>query len=301
MNVRRVLGGIGRVMIMAGTLILLFVAYQLWGTGLQTAQAQDDLESQFEEQADRYAAENPEPDTEPAREPGSDDEPVNTEIPAPPETGDVVGRIEIPSIGENWLFSEGVGLDVLKSGPGRYEGTPMPGEEGNAAIAGHRTTYGQPFHNIDKLGPGDEIIVTYITGAQFTYEYRETEIVTPDRVDVIENTDDDRLTLTACHPKYSAAERIVVSSALVGEPLPPKSIDEGPQELALDTESLDGESASKRPAVLWGLAAALVFVTMWAVGRWWKRLPAYVIGTPLFLIVLFVFFENFSRLLPAAY
>jgi sortase A len=297
MDLRRVLGGLGRVMMTAGTLILLFVAYQLWGTGLRTAQAQNDLEAEFDEQAAAFAAENPEP----APTPEGAADPAGTVIPPVPETGDVVGRIEIPAIGENWMFLEGVGLDVLKDGPGHYGGTPLPGEEGNASIAGHRTTYGQPFHNIDQLGPGDEIIVTYITGAQFVYEYRETEIVAPDRVDVIEATDDDRLTLTACHPKYSAAERIVVRSALVGEPLPPQPVDDRAEPVGLGVESLDGESVSRWPAVLWGVAAALVFAAIWAVGRWWRRIPAYVIGAPVFLVVLFLFFENFSRLLPAAY
>ncbi|MEL7207922.1 MAG: class E sortase [Actinomycetota bacterium] len=299
MNVRRVLGGVGRVMIATGVLILLFVAYQLWGTGLRTAQAQNDLEAQFEEQAEAYAAENPEPAEPDPAEPA--DPPTDTVIPPPPTTSEIVGRIEIPSIGENWMFLQGVGLDVLKDGPGHYEGTPLPGEEGNAAIAGHRTTYGQPFHNIDQLGPGDRIIVTYITGARFEYEYRETEIVSPDRVDVIENTEDDRLTLTACHPKYSAAERIVVRAALVGQPLPPQPVQDTGEPVVLQAESLDGEAADRLPAFLWGFAAAAVFGLAWAVGHWWRKLPAYLIGTPVFLVVLFVFFENFSRLLPAAY
>lgn len=299
MSVRRVLGGVGRVMIAAGSLILLFVAYQLWGTGLRTAQAQDDLESQFEQQAEAFAQDSPTPTTTRDADPA----PVSSEIPPPPVTGEPIGRIEIPSIGVNWIFLEGVGLDVLKEGPGHYVGTPLPGEEGNAALAGHRTTYGQPFHRIDELGAGDRIIVTYYTGARFVYEYRETEIVSPDRIDVIQDTDDNRLTLTACHPKYSAAERIVVRSALVGRPLPPQppnpESDVGP--VGLITDSLDGESASKLPALLWGLAAAAVFAVIWALGHFWRRLPAYVIGAPAFLIVLFVFFENFSRLLPAAY
>jgi sortase A len=294
-TVRRVLGGIGRVMITAGTLILLFVAYQLWGTGLRTAQAQNDLEAEFEAQAEQYATDNPAPDPDP----GDDPEPVSTEIPPPPAIGEGTGRIEIPAIGVDWVFLEGVALEVLKDGPGHYEGTPLPGEEGNAALAGHRTTYGQPFHNLDQLGPGDRIIVTYITGARFEYEYRETEIVSPDRVEVIANTEDDRITLTACHPKYSASERIVVRAALVGEPLPPRSAANEP--VAPAPASLDGESASRAPAVLWGLAAALVFTAIWAAGRWWRRLPAYLIGAPILVVVMFLFFENFSRLLPAAY
>ena len=293
MDLRRVLGGIGRAMIAAGTLILLFVAYQLWGTGIHTARAQDDLQSQFEDQAAEYAEQNP------VEEPAADNEtPVSTVIPPPPVTGDVIGRIEIPRIGVDWYFLQGVGLDVLKDGPGHYENTPLPGEEGNAALAGHRTTYGQPFHRIDELGPGDRIVVTYITGARFVYEYRETTIVSPGQVEVLDNSEDNRLTLTACHPKYSAAERIVVTSRLVGVPRPPQPVPDAPAE---SIDSLDGERPPRTPAVLWGLAAALVWLAAWALGRWWRRLPAYLLGLPAFLVVLYIFFENFSRLLPSAY
>jgi sortase A len=295
MDLRRVLGGIGRVMITAGALILLFVAYQLWGTGIHTARAQDGLQSQFEQQAEDYAAENPvEGPT------GDDAAPVSSVIPPPPVTGEVIGRIEIPRIGVDWYFLQGVGLDVLKDGPGHYEGTPLPGEEGNAALAGHRTTYGQPFHRIDELGPGDRIVVTYITGARFVYEYRETKIVSPSQVEVLDESEDNRLTLTACHPKYSAAERIVVTSRLVGVPRPPQPspVAETPSSAV---DSLDGERSPRTPAVLWGLAAALVGLAAWALGRWWRRLPAYLIGLPVFLVVLYIFFENFSRLLPSAY
>jgi sortase A len=283
MRVARALGGVGRVMITTGVLILLFVAYQLWGTGLQTAQAQNKLEDRFARQSERL------------------DRAEATEIPDVPAVGEWVGRIRIPSIGLDWIFLEGVGLDVLKDGPGHYEGTPLPGQKGNAAIAGHRTTYGQPFHRLDELSQGDRIRIDYATGATFRYEYRGTEIVSPDRVDVLEDKGDDRLTLTACHPKFSAAERIVVRAVLIeveGQPPPPATVTGAD---TLDTTSLDGEGAADTPAILWGLAAAMIWFAAWAVGRAWRRVPAYAMGLPLFLGALFVFFENFSRLLPAAY
>jgi sortase A len=291
----RVLGVIGRVMIGAGTLILLFVAYQLWGTGLHTAQAQNDLEAEFSQQAEAFEQSRPEREQRP-------DRPERPQpVPPAPARGEGVGRIQIPSIGVDWIFLEGVGLDVLANGPGHYEGTPLPGQEGNAAIAGHRTTYGQPFHDIDRLGEGDEILVSYINGSRFTYEYLNTVVVTPDRTDVLEYKFDNRLTLTACHPKYSAAERIVVSARLVepAAPAPPRPTREQPVEL--DVESLDGEEHSATPAVLWGLAAAVVALAVWLVGRAWRRWPAYLIGAPVFLVVLYGFFENFSYLLPASY
>lgn len=296
MKLRRVLGGIGRGMIGAGTLILLFVAYQLWGTGIRTAQAQNDLENEFEQQAEQFVADNADVDV---KEP----DPTSAVIPPPPVVGDQVARIEIPEIGVNEIFLQGVDLDTLKDGPGHWPSTPLPGEVGNAAIAGHRTTYGAPFHNLDELGAGDRIIITYYTGARFVYEYRETEIVSPDQVEILDNSEDSRLTLMACHPKYSAAERIVVRSALVGVPRPAQPIDPEVVEdaSALEFDSLDSNDSSRTPAVLWGLAAAAVFAAVWALGHFWRRLPAYLVGLPAFLVVLFIFFENFSRLLPAAY
>ena len=147
-------------------------------------------------------------------------------IPAP---GEAAGRIEIPAIGVDWTFVEGVSVSDLKKGPGHYPETPWPGQQGNAAIAGHRTTYGQPFNNIDQLHPGDEVIVTTIQG-RFVYEVRQTIIVQPDQVEVLghdywdfdENpaTFENTLTLTACHPKFSATERIVVGAELRGPPAP---------------------------------------------------------------------------------
>ena len=292
MKLARVLGVTGRVMITAGVLILLFVAYQLWGTGFQTARAQDRLEDEFERELEANAPEEPE-ETAAGDEPGA-----QPELPALPPHGEGVGRIEIPAIGADWIFLEGVDLDTLKDGPGHYEGTPLPGEPGNAAIAGHRTTYGQPFHNLDNVGDGDRVRITYINGAQYEYSYLGTEIVRPGDVHVIQDRGDDRLTLTACHPKYSARERIVVSFALLDDPAPAGERPEAEEPVQLD---LDGEEASTVPAFLWAGASGSIWLAAWVVGRVWRRWPAYLTGLPFFLAALFVFFENFSRLLPANY
>jgi sortase A len=282
-------------MITAGTLILLFVAYQLWGTGIHTAQAQNDLETQFEDLSDQYAREHPDPRPQPPGRP----QPVP---PAPPR-GELIGRIQIPAIDVDWRFLEGVGLDVLANGPGHYEGTPLPGQEGNAAIAGHRTTYGAPFNRIDELGEGDEILISYFNGSQFTYVYNSTVIVAPDQVEVLEHKFDNRLTLTACNPKYSAAERIVVSALLVEPAAPARPLPEAGEATRAvdDSVFLDGQQHPKTPAVVWGIAAAMVWLTAWVIGRAWRRWPAYLVGLPIFLLVLYGFFENFSYALPSSY
>jgi sortase A len=310
----RVLSGVGRTLIAAGTLILLFVAYQLWGTGIYTSRQQDHARDEFCGQVACLADGEvpPEPTTtttDPATDPSTPATapPVLAPDAPPPSEGEPAGQIVIPSVGVDWIFYQGVALSDLKKGPGHYPDTPMPGQQGNAAIAGHRTTYGAPFGNIDSIQAGDEIYVTTVQGT-FTYQVLPEDqggrqIVKPSAVEVLgQNFGDNRLTLTACHPKYSARERIIVVAQLKGTPLAATPIDASPVPVGEATlGSLSGERAPALPAVMWGLAAALVWFLAWLVGRLWRKWPAYAIAVPIFLVVLFFFFDNFARLLPANY
>ncbi len=139
----------------------------------------------------------------------------------------MVARLEIPSIGVDWYVVAGVEKSDLKKGPGHYPETPLPGQLGNAAIAGHRTTNGQPFYDIDQVTPGDEIIVTTPTG-RYVYIATGQQVVSPDDYQVVATTDPTvaTLTLTSCTPRYTARDRIVITSELdptqsdpVGEPV----------------------------------------------------------------------------------
>lgn len=125
------------------------------------------------------------------------------------EDGRGIGRIRIPDAGANYVVVEGTGAGPLRKGPGHYPRTPLPGLPGTVGIAGHRTTYGAPFRNLDKLERGDEITVE-MPYATFTYRVERTRIVLPSATWVVRRVGHDRLVLTACHPKYSAAKRIVV-------------------------------------------------------------------------------------------
>jgi sortase A len=127
--------------------------------------------------------------------------------------GDPLGRLRIPRIGVSAVFVEGTAGGDLRNGPGHYPGTPLPGEGGTVAIAGHRTTYGAWFRNIDKLRSGDPIVLTLPYG-RFTYRVERTQIVPPTAVWVTQRVSYDRLVLSACHPLYSAAKRIVVFARL---------------------------------------------------------------------------------------
>jgi sortase A len=303
---RYFVGGAGKVLIALGLLMFGFVAYQLWGTGIETARAQNRLESDFEE----VLAEQPDaattlapgtvpptttpPTTAPTTTVPSTTGPVTTspdttgpattapstsapsteapvqEIP-PIERGDALAKLEIPKIGKEGgsaLFVvPGVGVSDLKKGPGHYPDTPLPGQLGNAAIAGHRTTYGEPFRHIDELEPGDEIRVTMLTGDLFVYEVTGTEIVQPSDYHVVSDSDPTvaTLTLTSCHPVFTARQRIVVhatlrpaESAPAGQPTyyelepaddegdPPESVDD-PDGSTVSDDATVSEPLSESP------------------------------------------------------
>jgi sortase A len=130
------------------------------------------------------------------------------------KAGKAIARIRIPAIGVNYVVVKGTDPGDLRRGPGLFEQTPLPGVAGTTAIAGHRTTYGAPFRNVDDLEKGNRIIVTVPYG-RFTYRVERTRIVGPRALWVIQRVGFDRLVLTACHPLYSAAQRIVVFARLV--------------------------------------------------------------------------------------
>jgi sortase A len=129
------------------------------------------------------------------------------------QEGDAMGRIQIPEIGLSTVFVEGTNTGDLSKGPGHYPATPLPGEHGTVAIAGHRTTYGAPFRHIDDVHPGDRIDLRMPYG-HFTYRVERTKIVPPTELSVTDRVDHDRLVLSACHPLYSAAKRIIVFARL---------------------------------------------------------------------------------------
>jgi sortase A len=128
--------------------------------------------------------------------------------------GDALGRLSLPRLGVTHVAVDGTRPADLRRGPGFYEGNPLPGTGGTVAIAGHRTTYGAPFRRLDRLRRGDRLVATMPYG-RFEYRVERTRIVAPSATWVVRRTDHERLVLTACHPLYSAAQRIVVFARLV--------------------------------------------------------------------------------------
>jgi sortase A len=126
-----------------------------------------------------------------------------------PLEGDAIARLVIPAIGVSEYVVEGTDTADLRKGPGHYPETPLPGERGTAAIAGHRTTYGAPFRNIDDLRRGQRIRIDMPDGT-FLYRVERVKIVDDQDLSVLEPAGYRRLILSACHPLYSAAERVIV-------------------------------------------------------------------------------------------
>lgn len=131
------------------------------------------------------------------------------------QTGRAIGRISLPSLDRQYVVVQGTGTEPLRKGPGHYADTPLPGQGGTIGIAGHRTTYLAPFRTINRLRRGQRIVVTMPYG-RFEYRVRRTRIVSPSALWVKRAVGYEQLILSACHPLYSAAKRIVVFARLVG-------------------------------------------------------------------------------------
>ena len=329
---RRVLNVVGRVLVGIGLFLLLFTAYQIWGTALTESGHQDALRTQLDRllppgataQAQNLARQGTPkvtrpPHTTPTTQPPKAAGPATAPTTGAPAEGQPVGSIVIPSIGVNQVVVEGVGTDDLMLGPGHYVGTSLPGQPGNAAIAGHRTTYGRPFYSLDGVTAGAPIIVTTPQGI-FTYTAERTEVVDPSDVAVLNQTADPELTLTTCNPRYSAATRLVLhakltASDLFGVPTAPTTTVPGatpPSTVAHPVDpagsrphasALAGETVSNWvSSVLWGLGAAAALVLTWYLGRRLRpRWAIYVGGTLGVLALLFFFFGAVSPLLPASF
>jgi len=135
-------------------------------------------------------------------------------------TGDALTRIQIKAIGVDVVVVEGTSASALRAGAGHYPNTPLPGEVGNVAIAGHRTTYGKPFANLDQLKPGDLVVLETPIGRDLYEVSQKPYAVDASNWEPIAQTPDRTLTLTTCHPKGSAKQRLVVKANFVkAEPI----------------------------------------------------------------------------------
>lgn len=209
--VRTALRGLGQVFITLGLVLLLFVVYELKITNLYTGREQEALAEEIEQDW----ASGPVLPIGPQI--GSSDGYADVPL------GEALAKVYIPRLGRDYVkvVVEGTSLESLKRGPGHYPETALPGEVGNVAIAGHRTTYGAPFHRNDELEVGDAIVLE-TRAMWFTYRVRSERVVAPTEVSVVEPVPgrpgvaptERLLTLTTCHPKFSARERLITLAVL---------------------------------------------------------------------------------------
>jgi sortase A len=187
---------VGAVFMTSGVLLLADAAVTLlWQepvSAFLASREQRALESQLERQVERASTRTP-----------------RYQIPRRPLRGDAIGEIEMPTLDRSYYMVEGTDAESLRKGPGHYPDTPLPGRRGTVAVAGHRTTYGAPFRTIDQLDRGDRIVMSMPWG-RYVYRVERSRIVEPTALWVTRRVGYDRLVLTACHPLYSAAQRIVV-------------------------------------------------------------------------------------------
>lgn len=205
---RTLVRGLGQTLITIGVVVLLFCVYELKVTNIYTAQEQNRLEDSLE----RAWA-------EPAARPQSG----TSAQPAAVDIGEGLAVLRIPAIDKDFskVVVNGVGVEELKSGPGHYPGTALPGEVGNVVLSGHRTTYGAPFERFGELQPGMAVVLE-TRDTWFTYRITGSEIVAPTAIEVTYPVPGDAqatptrrlLTMTTCHPKFSAKQRLIVSAEL---------------------------------------------------------------------------------------
>ncbi|HXF73293.1 MAG TPA: sortase, partial [Actinomycetota bacterium] len=180
------------------------LAWQLWGTGLVvTRAAQTELRARLEPKIG-------------TRDPAEAERDPRVHVP-----GQAVAILRIPRIGLDAVVVEGTDAASLAKGPGHYLDTAYPWQDhGRVGIAGHRTTYGAPFWSLDRLRPGDRIVLATEYGT-FTYRVVRTAITPPSGIlpnggYVLDQTRDPTLVLTTCNPRFSAAQRLVVFAERVG-------------------------------------------------------------------------------------
>lgn len=241
---------LGLAIMTLGAVVLLFVVYELVGTNLSEEQSQARLSREFGSALAQSPPSTVPPSTVPPSTVSPSTVPSSTGAPstvppkrAPsatvrhgvpgktataivyppaPPPGGAVDHLVIPAIGVDRYVVQGVAEGDLQMGPGHYPGTPLPGHAGNAAIAGHRTTFGAPFFRLNELVPGDLVYLTDTAGTTWVYRVVHMWVVAPTDVAVLGATRDAALTLTTCNPRFEATSRLVVR-ALLAQHLAPGS------------------------------------------------------------------------------
>jgi LPXTG-site transpeptidase (sortase) family protein len=302
----------GRIMSVVGLLLVGFFVFQLTGTAVTHERNQRLLLQRFEQVAPLQAF-------DPAREDpdagGSGDgiltgaeasgdadtdggEPEIVPAAEAPARGEPVGILQIPGLGLEEVVVQGTRPAELRSGPGHLRGTPMPGEPGNAAIAGSRLANGAPFHRLDEVEEGDRIDVTTAVG-RFRYDVTAVRRVAEGDPDPVRTRGGgSTLTLVTSAPAFLAGDRLVVVAELRTRPVAPRFPPVTPDSTETGFDTAPGGLA---PVLGWGALLALTIVAARHLYRRWHRAVAYLLTTPIVVALLVLVFESLAGLLPATF
>lgn len=211
-------------LITAGLVLLadigITLAYEEPISSIHAAIQQRQAEDELEETEARYAKAIPAPRTPTGRDRKRRIARLARQFGRQVGEGEAIGRIRAGQIGLGTVVVQGTDTASLRIGPGHFPDTAFPGEGGTVGIAGHRTTYGAPFRDVDSLAGGDRIELE-MPYATFVYRVQKTEIVDPSEIGVVRDVGYERLVLSSCHPLYSASERLIVYARMVSERLGP--------------------------------------------------------------------------------
>ena len=264
----------GRALAAFGLAVALFVGYEFVGTGVFYDRSQRTLLAGFKQDlpTGKLAA-----------------------VDSSTAEGSPVALLKMPNIGIDGVVVEGTTPEDLKDGPGHLRGSPAPGEVGNVVLVGRRTTYGGPFHDLDRMAKGDKI--TVITGqGTFTYEVSDIQHTGAGQADPLNGSLDNRLTLVTSDPAYFPDCRLSVVAKLQGKPV---NVPDRPRVPVSASElGLAGDPYGLGLALFWSLVVAAAAWATWRWARHWPVRVRHLIATPLLLALVLLVFASIDRLLP---
>jgi LPXTG-site transpeptidase (sortase) family protein len=277
-----------------GAVALLFVAWQLWGTSISQHHDQHQLQSTFEASVHSHHAPRP-------TSAGPALVQADKVVPVPAE-GTPVAQIAIPAIGLSEIVVSGTAEGDLAKGPGHYIGTAAPGQAGNVAIAGHRTTNGAPFNRLGDLVVGDEVSLITLSGERLTYVVSQPpRAVTPNDVAVLNDFGDNRITLTTCNPEYSSAQRLIVVGELK-QPVPPVVTKSKPHAYHIvNAKTASWDWALLPVVVLEAGVLLLLGLSNRRFAGWFGRIGRFAVLTPIWAAGLYLLFGTLIKFLPATF
>jgi LPXTG-site transpeptidase (sortase) family protein len=307
---------LGQALTLVGVLLAVFLVYQFVVTDISASRAQRSLRAEFTDDllsAGQLAMGVDEGQSSleafgDVEGIGADNEAEEFDVEAlterltQPEPGQPIAVLSIPALDVELYVVEGSGSTQLSQGPGHYRGSPRPGYIGNSVVAGHRTTYGAPFRDLDKLEDGDEITVTTVDGV-FRYTVRDTVSIRPGQDDVTGPKFENLLTLVTSSPPYRADRRLAVVSELQDTPVVPDDellIGRNPA-IATDELGVFRDTTAWTPAVIYFQLLAGAWILAKVLTARWRRWSAWLITAPLLFTFGFLFLESAARLLPSTY